>query len=199
VSQYREAISVGGSRLAPADAVGALSRLDAEGTVSVSQSLDAFEARIARLPDFAVIQSKTPDVIPYRSASELLAAPLLGLVPRAVWPNKPVLSTGYQFAIQYYGQSASTHSSAATTPEGDLYRHGGWLVLLAGGAVMGGIFRAVDSASNYSMDPRTYFLAVLMFPTVVKHELDFVGFVAALPGLVALFLIALTVSRQRLT
>lgn len=200
VTHYRETISVGGDRLKPAEAVAALSqqslRDDQDG---VGQSIDSFTARIARLPDFAVIQSQTPQEIAYRPTSDLFTAPLVGVVPRAFWPDKPVQSTGYQFGIEYYGQVAGVYSSAAVTPEGDLYRHGGWLVVVLGGALMGVILRGTDDASDGSGDPRTYFLAVLLFVDSVKHELDFVGFVATIPSVVAVFFLALIVSRQRLS
>ena len=62
--------------------------------------------------------------------------PVLGFIPRSVWPTKPVLAAGYEVLQEYYGMPASVHSSVAVTPYGDLYRRGGVAVVIAGMLVL---------------------------------------------------------------
>lgn len=196
VNAYRVAVTTGSGRLTGTEGTSQLADvLDARS--ETSKTGDAFASRLARLPDFSVIMSLTPDVIPYRAASELLMAPVLGVVPRAVWPEKPILSTGYKFSYEYYGLDSRIYTSSAVTPEGDLFRHGGWILLLIGGGVIGLFLRTLDSTSDGTRDPRLYFLPISIFPLVVKHEMDFIGLVAALPTALVVVGVALKISGRR--
>ncbi len=51
----------------------------------------------------AIIMQRTPSQIRFASPADLVVAPLTALVPRALWPAKPILATGYQFGQQYFG------------------------------------------------------------------------------------------------
>jgi hypothetical protein len=140
--------------------------------------------RISRIGDVAIIvQRTTPSDIAYRPVTELLEAPLLGLVPRAVWPGKPVLATGYQFSRQYYRLAPSQYTSSAITPEGDLWRHGGWLVLIAGMLLFGAGVRILDATIGDLRTAPVHVLLVLsFFPLIVKHETDAVSLLASVPS-----------------
>ena len=100
-------------------------------------SVTLLAQRMREIDSPAIIMQRTPGQIAYSSPAQLIEAPLLDMVPRAVWPGKPILTTGYQFGEQYYGLSASLYTSSAITPVGDLYRHGGWIPVIAGMFLLG--------------------------------------------------------------
>jgi len=190
VTAYRAAVVNGTSRLSPAQVLtevqfGALFSSSAASNTS-GNSLNAAEDRLSRIGDVSIIAEKTPSTIPYKSSMELLSGPILGLIPRSIWPGKPVLDAGYQTNTEYYGAAASIHSSAAVTPYGDLYRRGGIVVVIVGMAVLGMFVRAVDDREGASprLDPRLMFLPMLLFATLVKQEMDYLGLSATIVSVV---------------
>jgi hypothetical protein len=98
----------------------------------LTRSADYLAQRIRTIDSPAIIVQRTPSQIPYGSGAELAQAPALDLIPRALWPGKPILAVGYQVSQQYYDLPASVYTASAVTPEGDLYRHGGWVPVVAG-------------------------------------------------------------------
>jgi hypothetical protein len=205
VTSYRNAINVDGSRLSPALVLQQVSQQGIAFFLPAGQggaqlSLRETVQRISRVGDVAIIVQKTPSVIGDRPLSELLEAPILGLVPRVLWPDKPILATGYLFSQQYYELPPSVYTSSAVTPEGDLWRHGGWPVLVVGMLLLGVGVRTIDHASSdISGFPLRLFLVMSFFPLLVKQEADVVSLLASLPSL--LFGVALaaqlTIQRRR--
>lgn len=190
VTAYRAAVVNGTSRLSPAQVLtevqfGALFSSSAASNTS-GNSLNAAEDRLSRIGDVAIIAEKTPSTIPYKSSMELISGPLLGFIPRSIWPGKPVLDAGYQTNVEYYGAAASVHSSAAVTPYGDLYRRGGIVVTIVGMAVLGMFVRAIDDREGAfrGVDPRLMFLPMLLLATLVKQEMDYLGISASIVSVV---------------
>ena len=91
----------------------------------IPSSLDYFLQRIREIDSPAIILQRTPGQIGFLSPLQLVEEPAIGLVPRAVWPDKPIFISGYQVSWQYYGLPSTVITSSAITPVGDLYRHGG--------------------------------------------------------------------------
>jgi hypothetical protein len=186
----------------------------ATGTLSVSQALDAapgilaqtvrtgdvtgvFSAsatfllsRIREIDSPAIIMQRTPDQIGYASPAQLVTGPVVGLIPRALWPGKPILDTGYQISQVYYDLPATVYTSSAVTPVGDLYRHGGWIPVIVGMFLLGGLTRFLDDVLDVRHDPHAVFLFLLLFPSLVKQEDDWVSMVAGLPGTLLVWLLA---------
>lgn len=162
---------------------------------TLSESFGYFLTRVRLIDVPALILQRTPDEIAYRSVNEILVGPAIGLVPRAIWPGKPVLNSGYQFAQTYYGTS-DAFSSSAITPQGDLYRHGGWLVLLIGMTFLGLLTRLLDAVFNVSRNPHAIFFVLLLFPTFVKMEIDMVSLLASLPATLLTATLAVYVAFQ---
>jgi hypothetical protein len=188
-TNYRSAISSGNSRLSPLEAIQEFSQQGIGSFLALTQNADQSTqaqglVRISRIGDVAIIVQQTPSYIPYRPLSELLEAPALGLAPRLVWPDKPILATGYLFSQQYYGLPAFVYTSNAVTPEGDLWRHGGWPVLVVGMMLLGVGIRILDNATVKVTDfPLCLLLILAFFPLIVKQETDVVSLAAALPSL----------------
>lgn len=137
--------------------------------------------RASRVADVAVIVARTGADVPYKPITELATAPFLGLVPRAIWPDKPVVGTGEEMNTVYYGLAAG--SASAMTPVGDLWRHGGYLPVLIGFVALGFVVRAVDSrALGASSNPNVLVLPLIMFGGFVKWESDFLSLVTGIPS-----------------
>jgi hypothetical protein len=195
---------------------------NASGTLSASQALDAAPSilgevigtgnasgllsssgssllsRIREIDSPAIIMQRTPEEIGFLSPVRLVEAPIVILVPRAVWPGKPILDTGYEFGQIYYGSPATVYTSYAVTPVGDLYRHGGWIPVIVGMFLLGCGVRLLDDVMDVRGNPQSVFLFLLLFPSLVKQENDWVGMLAGLPGtlLVWLFAISLTFRKR---
>jgi hypothetical protein len=147
----------------------------------------------------AIIMQRTPQQLAFASPAALVEAPLAALVPRALWPGKPVLATGYQFGQQYYNAPATVYSSATITPVGDLYRHGGWIPVIAGMFLLGTLIRLLDDTLDARANPHTLFLTLLLFPSLVTAEQDWVTLLAGIPATVLLwlFVVSVTFGKQR--
>jgi threonine/homoserine/homoserine lactone efflux protein len=73
---------------------------------------------------------------------------------------------------------------------GDLYRHGGWIPVIVGMFLLGCGIRLLDDVLDVSGNPHSMFLFLLLFPSLVKQEDDWVGTVAGIPGTLLIWLLA---------
>lgn len=166
----RSALSVGADKISAADSY----RGRANGKSSVESTVE----RVRIIDNLALIIGKTPEQISYRSLGEVAAAPITGFVPRLLWPNKPVRLSGLEFYKTYY--KGLSISSAAITVQGSLYLYGGPLVLLGGMFLVGLALRALDEALNAKESLSGALLVVIIFPVVVKQEMDVASFLASI-------------------
>lgn len=203
VTIYRAQLNGVNGRLTPTEALSTVnfsqltsSSLD-QNAVSGSQA--QFLTRWSRIGDVSIIVAQTPSRIPYISPAELLVGPILGLVPRSIWPEKPVLDAGYQVNQIYYGAPSTTYSSAAVSPYADLYRHGGFPVLVVGMLILGFFVRSVDSraSENGDGDPRLMFLPMILFTSLVKQEVDYLGFSASIVSILLTAAFAVRLASRR--
>ena len=193
------------------------------GTLSVSQALDAAPSilgqtigtgnaagvlsssasflldRIREIDGPAIIMQRTPAQIGFASPVQLVTAPFFALVPRAVWPGKPILNSGYEFSQTYYELPATVYTSSAMTPVGDLYLHGGWIPVIVGMFLLGCGVRLLNDVMDVYGSPHCVFLFLLLFPSLVKQENNWLGTLADIPGTLLIWLLAtyLTFRRER--
>lgn len=156
--------------------------------VTIARSFGYLGERIRSTDSAAIIMQRTPAEIPYRNPAELLADPVIDLVPRALWPGKPILSVGYQMSQEYYQLPPSVYTSSDITPEGDLYRHGGWFWLVAGMFLGGAGLRMLDEGINLRRSVHGAFLMLLLFPDIVMAGTDWATLLAGIPGMILLWL-----------
>ncbi|WP_462203398.1 hypothetical protein [Frankia sp. CcWB3] len=153
--------------------------------------LEYLTSRMRGIDSLAIVVQLSPDIVPYRDINELFLAPVLTAVPRAVWPDKPIRATGYEFKQQYLSGNARIYSAAAVSPQTDLYLHGGLLPLLVGMALLGAGFRLIDEAWDPAKDLRYIVIFVPLFLQLVNSESSVGDLLAALPiQLAVLFLTA---------
>jgi hypothetical protein len=155
--------------------------------------------RIREIDSPAIVLQRTPGQIPFSSPAQLIEAPVDDIVPRAIWHGKPILATGYQFSQQYYGLPSTLYTSSAITPIGDLYRHGGWIPVIAGMLLLGCGIRLLDEVLDVRTNSHSIFLVLLLFPILIKGEQDWITLLAGLPATVFVWLSAtvLTFRRQK--
>jgi hypothetical protein len=115
----------------------------------------------------------------------MLAIPAY-IIPRALWPDKPVLSRGNWFNIVYMNQPSFTTSSAAITVFGEGYLFSGWLGTVISslilGAVVALVFRGFVSSGLLPV-----YLALM--PTFIDVESQFTGMVVALAQRMVVFVL----------
>ena len=175
--------------------------LNSEGSplAVIPASISYILARGQEIDSPAIIMQRTPGQIPYSDPIQLITGPLSALIPRALWPGKPILATGYQFGQEYFEEPSTVYSSMAITPVGDLYRHGGWLPVLMGMFALGCGIRLLDEFLDVRGNPHTIFLALFLFPSLVMSRQDWITLLAAIPAFILLwwFTVALAFRRQR--
>lgn len=148
---------------------------------TVRGSFELLVQRLRTIDSVAIVVQRTPDEVPYKPATDMIAAPVIGLVPRFVWPEKPVFDVGYRFNQEYYGAAHNMYSSAAVTPQADLYRRGGLLVVVGGMLLLGMAARLVDRTLHPAHDLRLTVLFVPLFSLLIKSETDVISLLSSVP------------------
>jgi hypothetical protein len=165
---------------------------------TVGQSVDFLAQRMRDIDSPAIIMQRTPGEIPFSSPVHLLSDPVLGLIPRILWPGKPVNATGYAMSQEYFQIPPQIYTSTAVTPEGDLYRHGGWFPLIFGMLLIGCAIRILDETVDLRK-MHGVLLILLFFPDIVVQEADSSALLAGIPGIILLWLgvVALSFTRRQ--
>ena len=195
VTTFREEIRTQANRLDLSSSIATGARLLWSGDFLPNRSLDSADPtqatvlRVRLIDNLIIIMDKTPATIPYRSSGEVVAAPALGLIPRVIWPDKPVRLSGLEFYKNYWkGQGTS---SSAITLQGSLYMYGGPTFLLLGMLLFGWLIRGVDE-TIVRFDPyRGGLLALTLVAVIIKQEIDIAGLLAGIPVLIATYYISL--------
>jgi hypothetical protein len=176
-NSYRQVVRGEDSTLAPTAAVAAapevFSSVMAANSIAdaITGSSIQMLQRVRMIDSVAITTHLTPESIPYRNPAEFASAPLIGLVPRALWPDKPVLATGYEFSQQYYGTPGDMYTSVGITPLGDLYRHGGILTVAVGMLLLGMGARLFDSLFRPEADPRAICFVLAFLPMLLRSDI----------------------------
>lgn len=206
---YRQNARSGTSILSVGQAVSAAPQLlgDTLGggnglAATVLASVDTLLNRGQYIADVAIIMQRTPSQIPYLPASQMFTGPVSLLIPRVLWPGKPIYASGYYFGQEYLGVSPKEYTSAAITPLGSLYRYGGWVPLIAGMLFLGFLFRMLDDIIDVRGNPHTLFIPLLTFQVLVTAEQDWdatlVTFVLFVPVWVLTVVLAFSPKRRML-
>lgn len=200
---YRSAVRGGSQTLTTQEAISAApgilrnTVLGHNALAVVPASVNYLLQRIREIDSVAIILQRTPGQIAFAPAAELVEAPIAGIVPRALWPGKPILATGYQFSQEYYGLPGTVYTSSSITPVGDLYRHGGLVPVLAGMLVLGAGVRVLDDALDVRTNPHAVVLVLLLLPDLVKSEQDWVTLLAGIPGTLLVWIFVVMVAFRK--
>lgn len=192
----------GATDLTPAQALSAAPGITGDVASSASpgiipESVAYLTERVREIDAPAIVMQRTPSQVPYASPAQLPEGIAADLIPRALWPGKPLGKAGYQFSEIYYGTPPDFYSSAAITPWASLYEHGGWIPVTTGMFLLGCLVRILDDVLDIRADPRALLLVLLLFPALVKAEDDWVSLIAGIPGTVLLWLVVTAVTFGR--
>jgi len=163
----------------------------------LGQSAGYLAQRVRTIDSPAIIMQRTPGQIPYRDSGQLAVSPFIDLIPRIIWPGKPVLDVGYQMSQEYYQLPPEAYTSSDITPEGDLYRHGGWVVLIAGMFLLGCAARVLDEVADLRRNMHGTFLIILLFPGIVQAGDDCATLLAGIPAMALLWYGVVALSFRR--
>jgi hypothetical protein len=163
----------------------------------LGQSARFLADRIRTIDTPAIIMQRTPSEIPFANPAQLLVSPVVGLIPRILWPGKPILTPGYQISQEYFHLPPQVYTSSDVTPEADLYRHGGWFPLILGMFLLGCGIRIIDEVSDLRRGIHGAFLILLLFPDIVQAGTDCATLLAGIPGMVLLWLAVVTLCFSR--
>jgi hypothetical protein len=138
-------------------------------------------ARFRNIDHLALIVRDTPSVFAYGNGSNYYVLPLMVVIPRRFWDDKPVLDGSAQFSRTYWEIPPSIHTSQPLTQIGDLYRNfavaGVVVGMLLWGAVIGGWQRLRAARPT----PRMTALYLWSIPAAVAYvESDLPNLVATL-------------------
>jgi hypothetical protein len=119
---------------------------DTEGGIltSAANSTTYLTSRARTIDSLALIIARTPTEIPHREVAGLPLEMAAMFVPRSLWPEKPPVSDGFDFAVEYAGQSPNVYNSFAVTLVGDSYRYGGLLGVVAVALMLGAYLAVLD-------------------------------------------------------
>ncbi len=146
--------------------------------------------RLDSLRAFALVRSKTPSAIPHERGKNYLIAPLFNVVPRILWPSKPVLNIGQQTYRDYYGGLSNTTSVTRTLP-GDFYVNFGVGGVFIGMLLLGVVVAVLRRSFVNKRLVTGLLIYTLGFFTLLDYEADFASLLAGLPRiLVAVMLLA---------
>jgi len=81
----------------------------------------------------------TPSAIPFLPINELIQTPLT-VIPRILWPDKPVFTDTYSVITQDYLGLPENSGASAPTIVGNAYMYGGWWVVIIGMLILGLFF-----------------------------------------------------------
>jgi hypothetical protein len=199
---YRAEVRGGPADLTPRAAVAAAPAVagSAASTASagtIPESVSYLAQRLQEIDAVAIVLQKTPSQVPDASPAEIPETLAADLIPRALWPGKPILDPGYQFSQEYYGTPSGVVTAAAITPQADLYRYGGWVTMLAGMFALGWLVRVLDDVLDVRVSPHAALLVLLLWPVLATPEGTFTGTLLGLPGLLFTWLAITVVTFRR--
>ena len=163
----------------------------------LGESAGYLARRVRTIDSPAIIMQRTPSQVAYANPAQLLISPVVGLIPRILWPGKPILAPGYQVSQEYYQLPPQLYTASDVTPEGDLYRHGGWLPLIVGMVLLGCLIRIIDEVTDLRRSAHGAFLILLLFPDTVQAGSDCASLLAGIPGMILLWLCVVRLSFAR--
>jgi hypothetical protein len=118
----------------------------------------------------------TPAVVPYEGFERFLTLPS-GLIPRALWPDKPTLSRGVWFSSTFRGLEEDTTSYSAMTIFSEGYLFYGWtgalVAMVITGAVLAVLRRRLDNS-------RLALVYLALVPTILQIEPEFSSYLITL-------------------
>lgn len=111
-----------------------------DASASFPDAIETLGGRVRQIENVAVVVRDTPSVLPYTNGVEIPDAVAAAVVPRVVWPDKPIRAAHREFPQLYLRQPVTTRSSTGPSHFGDLYRNSGFAGVAIGMGLLSAIF-----------------------------------------------------------
>lgn len=128
-------------------------------------------ARVRELDPLAVAVARHQEGLSYGSPSQPVWRTLGLLVPRVLWPGKPLDLYSLEVSRDYFGRPDTVLSSSTLTVFGDSYRYGGIVMVLLGLLYIGLLSRVIDTAFDPRRNPALLLPLVAMIPIMRQGDL----------------------------
>lgn len=131
-------------------------------------------ARFRLIDHVALINARTPSVYAYGDGTRYLYLPLLIAVPRALWPEKPILDDGIRFSQTYWEIPPISRTSTPLTQVGDLVRNFGVVGVPIGLAIWGAVVAGFLALCRRLSSPRVemvYLVSLVAWVTYIEGDL----------------------------
>ena len=139
------------------------------------------QTRFASIDTIGLITIQTPTPNPYQGGRLWVLAPVYNLVPRFVWPSKPVLDLEYGFDRVYRHLPPNVVTNTGLTQPGDLYMNFGIPGVAMGMLVLGLLFAWVAKSWLTPVRPRMLVVSMLILDQVLLTEHSISGILLSLP------------------
>ena len=123
-----------------------------------------------------LVMALTPAVVPYEGLERFLTLPS-GLIPRALWPDKPTLSRGVWFSSTFRGLEEDTTSYSAMTIFSEGYLFYGWTGTLVAMVLTGAVLALVRCRLD---SPGLALVYLALVPTILQIEPEFSSYLITL-------------------
>jgi hypothetical protein len=151
-------------------------------------SFGTFKRRLAMINSVAVVVRDTPQWVPYARGSTIFMPAVAGFIPRAFWPDKPIMQSGREFGRTFRVTNYITRAThIGPTITGELYWNFGLIGVIVGMAAIGSIVRMLYR--RYGGLGRVSPVALAIHIVLLVEWVHFVGAVIANGGVVILRLV----------
>lgn len=133
------------------------------------ETADYLNVRFRLVDSVALIQSRTPAVYPYANGRRYTLLPAIVTLPRAVWPDKPILNDGLEFSHTYWEVPPMITTATPLTQPGDLYRNFAWPGVLIGMAAWGMVVGFLARLNGTRRSPRLELVCLVALVQVVPY------------------------------
>jgi hypothetical protein len=137
--------------------------------------------RLTSIDTIGLIVEQTPNPNPYQHGRLWALAPIYNVIPRIVWPSKPVLDLEYEFDRNYRHLPASAITNTGLTEPGDLYINFGLWGVALGMLVIGGALAWATREWGTVARPQRLILYLIILDQVLLIEHALSGLLLTLP------------------
>lgn len=153
-------------------------------------------ARTSLIQSYAMLLKYLDQTGDYWHGRYLWMMPALVLVPRAIWPDKPLADTGYWFSVNVWGEDPHLRNSMAITWPGLLHLQFGLPSVLLGMFLVGILLRFFYERYGRPRSDRSLFFYILILAALLRIEDDLSWLLAGtVKTFVILWLISLVAFR----
>lgn len=154
-------------------------------TIVSEQSLSkTIMNRAVALDSLMLAIKYTPAVHEFQYGRDLVVVPLTSLIPRAIWPNKPMASlTAEDFTVKYVGSTKSAYNQywaggTAITPMADLYINLHVFGVVIGMYLIGAVICVIKYASEDLASPISILTFVIAYISVINFDPPLSGIIS---------------------